>query len=159
MQLQLEALGLRVRPDAFTATKMTYGFWDVPAESRALYTHPGAGRVFIYYTDDNPVYGFPINESGTQFKAAVHVSPHAVDPDDVTPEPEQDLISQGKQFLRRFCKGTGVGEKEEGNAYGNCLYTIPRPDHDGSTFSVVDALPNDNRVVVVGALHGQGFKM
>jgi sarcosine oxidase len=166
---QLTAMGLRVREDAFAVTKMTYGFWNVPEQARPAFTHPGPGRVFIYYAHDmrETVYGFPINETAGRFKAAVHQSPHVVpDPYSVSARPEPDLIDGCRAFLARFCRGHGVGESTTtsgggggGNTYGNCLYTVPAPDADGQTFCVADLHPADPRIVVIGALHGQGFKM
>ena len=116
------------RAEDFSASRCPVTLWEF-APNRTFYTLP---------------------DMGDGVKAAVHYEGQSVDPDrvDRTSRPEED--AQATDLLRRFMP-RAAGRLRESQV---CLYTNTPDLH-----FVIDAHPrHPNRVVVVSACSGHGFK-
>jgi sarcosine oxidase len=104
--------------------------------------------VFLWETPNGDIfYGFPRDESG--LKMARHHRGELTSPSLVN----RELMREDEELLRGFlsrCMPDGNGPLLE---YAICMYTNT-PDWN----FVLDRLPNDDRVVVVSACSGHGFK-
>ncbi len=126
--------------------------------TRQVYCHfEPRGPVAEFGVDQFPVwidfatyfYGFPHDGESPGVKVAQHVPGAPTDPDRV----DHQLHEADRAPLRQYCAGR-LPELSERVAFEKvCLYTMT-PDSD----FVVDHLPGEPRVTVVGGLSGHGFK-
>lgn len=94
-------------------------------------------------------YGFPEHADHPGAKLALHVPGPALDPDSPNREPGEAENEVLRQYAARRLPGLGP----EVTHSKVCLYTMS-PDHD----FIIDRLPGEPRVVLVGGLSGHGFK-
>ncbi|XP_037050911.1 probable sarcosine oxidase [Bradysia coprophila] len=125
----------------------TVAYW--PVDNPSVYSST-VFPVFINYSDDAFVYGFPAHEFPNMIKCCAHFGPD-VDPDsrDFLPGMD-DLNNIVAPFIKRTFQGvTAVPEKVE-----SCMYTWT-PDED----FVIDELPVLPGIFVGCGFSGHGFKL
>jgi sarcosine oxidase len=114
---------------------------------------PGRFPVFIWMHGDQEedyFYGFPIAERGIDLKVATETYAREVDPDDVdrTVSANEPAAMYAQHVAGRLRTVTGRATRSAA-----CLYTVT-PDAG----FIVDTLPDQDRVLVVSACSGHGFK-
>lgn len=125
----------------------TVAYW--PVDNPSVYAST-VFPVFINYSDDAFVYGFPAHEFPNMIKCCAHFGPD-VDPDrrDFLPGMD-DLNNIVAPFIKRTLQGvTAVPEKTD-----SCMYTWT-PDED----FIIDELPGLAGVFVGCGFSGHGFKL
>ncbi|KAG4077284.1 hypothetical protein HA402_009913 [Bradysia odoriphaga] len=125
----------------------TVAYW--PVDNPSVYSST-VFPVFINYSDDALVYGFPAHEFPNMIKCCAHFGPD-VDPDsrDFLPGMD-DLNNIVAPFIKRTFQGvTAVPKKSE-----SCMYTMT-PDED----FIIDELPGLPGVFVGCGFSGHGFKL
>ena len=119
----------------------------LPVRTPELFA-PSRFPVFIRQQRDGPaVYGLP-SLDGATVKLAVHHDGDAVDPDDVPRVSDDDVAP-----LLRFARERMHGVEPHVVRAAVCLYTNTPDEH-----FVVGALPDCERITVVSACSGHGFK-
>lgn len=128
-----------------TVTRQTYCHFEpeVPA------TEFGADRFPVWIDFATDFYGFPSDGQLFGVKVALHETGIPSDPDQV----DRELHDSDRDPLRRYCAQHLPGLSPRVAFEKVCLYTMT-PDHD----FVVDHLPGEPRVTLVGGLSGHGFK-
>ena len=136
----LAGLGVSL-PLTTTLEQVTYFAPDRPTDFA-----PGRLPLWIWM-DDPSYYGFPCYGEAT-VKAAEDCGGPAVDPDDRTWDPDDDMLRRLSSFLRWLLPGSGPAVRSV-----RCQYTLT-PDRD----FVIAPVPGHPRVVVgLGAAHGFKF--
>ncbi|HVG63629.1 MAG TPA: N-methyl-L-tryptophan oxidase [Hyalangium sp.] len=135
----------RFVPLPFTVTRQTYCHFepDVPVEEY------GADRFPVWIDFATNFYGFPHDGRAPGVKVAWHETGLPTDPDRV----DRELHESDREPLRRYCAQHLPGLSPRVRFEKVCLYTMS-PDKD----FVVDHLPGEPRVTLVGGLSGHGFK-
>lgn len=125
----------------------TVAYW--PVDNPSLYAST-VFPVFINYSDDAFIYGFPAHELPNMIKCCAHFGPE-VDPDSRSFLPElDDLKDTVAPFIKRTFHGVSyVPEKTE-----SCMYTWT-PDED----FIIDELPVNPRIFIGCGFSGHGFKL
>lgn len=153
-------------PETFDRVVITAGPWTgrllEPYQSlpltvtRQQYAHfavregrfdPGAFPVWIDFR--SLFYGFPEHQDAPGAKVALHRPGPILDPDSPDREPREAENDRLREYLVRRLpglSGTVTFSKV-------CLYTMT-PDED----FILDRLPQDGRIILVGGLSGHGFK-
>jgi sarcosine oxidase len=128
-----------------TVTRQVYCHFepDVPLEGFAAERFP----VWIDFATN--FYGFPYDGQAPGVKVAWHEPGTPVDPDRV----DREIHEADRAPLRRACAEHLPGLSPRVALEKVCLYTMT-PDKD----FVVDRLPGEPRVTLVGGLSGHGFK-
>lgn len=134
-----------VGPLPFTVTRQVYCHFE-PTEPLARFS---AERFPVWIDFGTNFYGFPLDEHLPGVKVALHepgppTEPHRVD---------REIHESDREPLRQACAAHLPGLSPRVAFEKVCLYTMT-PDHD----FVVDRLPGEPRVTVVGGLSGHGFK-
>lgn len=121
----------------------TVAYW--PVDDPSVYAST-VFPVFINYSEDAFIYGFPAHEFPNMIKCCVHFGPN-VDPDNRNFQPGLvDLKNTVAPFIKRTFQGvTDVPEKTE-----SCMYTWT-PDED----FIIDELPAFPAIYI----GGHGFKL
>ena len=167
--LELDGATLRTTGATYTADRIvvSVGSWlpellpslaetFTPARQPLLWLQPrepalfGPDRFPIFVWEWQPgwaFYGFP--DVGDGFKAAVHHHGEATTPDTVDRGLRDEDEEAIRGLVRRFFPA-GDGELREAAV---CLYTNTPDEH-----FVIDALPEDERVIVASPCSGHGFK-
>ncbi|HYO52472.1 N-methyl-L-tryptophan oxidase [Archangium sp.] len=129
----------------FTVTRQVYCHFepDVPREDF------GAERFPVWIDFATYFYGFPHDGQTPGVKLALHQPGTPTDPDRV----DRELHEKDREPLRRYRAGRLPGLSPRVALEKVCLYTMT-PDTD----FVVDSLPGEPRITVVGGLSGHGFK-
>jgi sarcosine oxidase len=132
-------------PLPFTVTRQVYCHFE-PSESLAEFS---AERFPVWIDFGTNFYGFPHDGHLPGVKVALHepglpTEPHRVD---------REIHDSDREPLRRACAEHLPGLSPRVALEKVCLYTMT-PDHD----FVVDRLPGEPRVTVIGGLSGHGFK-
>lgn len=125
----------------------TVAYW--PVENPSVYSST-VFPVFINYSDDAFVYGFPAHEFPNMIKCCAHFGPD-VDPDsrDFLPG-MNDLNEIVAPFIKRTLQGVStIPEKTD-----SCMYTWT-PDED----FIIDELPGLPGIFVGCGFSGHGFKL
>lgn len=135
----------RFVPLPFTITRQPYCHFepDVPVEEF------GVGRFPVWIDFATNFYGFPHDGRTPGVKVAWHETGLPTDPDRV----DRELHESDREPLRRYCAQHLPGLSPRVRFEKVCLYTMS-PDKD----FVVDQLPGEPRVTLVGGLSGHGFK-
>jgi monomeric sarcosine oxidase len=129
----------------FTVTRQTYCHF----EPHVPVAEFGADRFPVWIDFATNFYGFPYDGRTPGVKVAWHETGIATDPDRV----DRGLQDTDRQPLRRYCAGHLPSLSPRIRYEKVCLYTMS-PDKD----FVVDHLPGEPRVSLVGGLSGHGFK-
>jgi sarcosine oxidase len=114
---------------------------------------PGRFPVFIWMHGEGEsdyFYGFPVVGGTTDLKAATETYDEAVDPDTVN---RTVADGEAESMFRQHVAGRLRDLAGRATRSAVCLYTVT-PDAG----FVVDALPGQDRVLVVSACSGHGFK-
>ncbi len=129
----------------FTVTRQTYCHFEpeVPVEEFAAERFP----VWIDFATN--FYGFPHDGHTPGVKVAWHETGVPTEPDRV----DRELHESDREPLRRYRAEHLPGLSPRVAFEKVCLYTMT-PDQD----FVVDVLPGEPRVTLVGGLSGHGFK-
>jgi sarcosine oxidase len=127
-----------------TVTRQQYAHFAVT--DRALY---GPGRFPVWIDFGTLFYGFPEHDAIPGIKAALHAAGTPHDPD----SPDREPSDADNQALREYLRRRIPGASGAVTFSKVCLYTMT-PDED----FIVDRLPGEPRMVVVGGLSGHGFK-
>ncbi|MFL5346126.1 MAG: N-methyl-L-tryptophan oxidase [Hyalangium sp.] len=129
----------------FTVTRQTYCHFEpeLPA------TEFGVDRFPVWIDFATNFYGFPNDGRLSGVKVAWHETGTPTDPEQV----DRELHDFDREPLRRYCAEHLPGLSPCVAFEKVCLYTMT-PDHD----FVVDHLPGEPRVTLVGGLSGHGFK-
>lgn len=129
------------------AVQTTVAYWTV--ENPPIYSST-VFPVFINYSQDAFIYGFPAHEFPNMIKCCAHFGPD-VDPDKRDFLPEIDALKNTvAPFIERTFQGvTAVPEKTE-----SCMYTWT-PDED----FIIDELPGYAGIFVGCGFSGHGFKL
>ncbi|HYH96649.1 N-methyl-L-tryptophan oxidase [Hyalangium sp.] len=135
----------RFVPLPFTVTRQTYCHFE-PEVSAAEF---GAEQFPVWIDFATNFYGFPYDGQAPGVKVAWHETGAPTDPDRV----EREFHESDREPLRRYCAQHLPGLSPRVAFEKVCLYTMS-PDHD----FVVDHLPGEPRVTLVGGLSGHGFK-
>lgn len=125
----------------------TVAYW--PVDDPSVYSST-VFPVFINYSEDAFIYGFPAHEFPNMIKCCAHFGPD-VDPDkrDFLPG-IVDLKKTVAPFIERTFEGvTAVPEKTE-----SCMYTWT-PDED----FIIDELPGYSGIFIGCGFSGHGFKL
>ncbi|KFE64836.1 N-methyl-L-tryptophan oxidase [Hyalangium minutum] len=132
-------------PLPFTVTRQTYCHFEpeVPGAEFGVERFP----VWIDFATD--FYGFPHDGQAAGVKVAWHQTGTPTDPDRV----DRELHEADREPLRRYRAQHLPGLSPHVAFEKVCLYTMT-PDKD----FVVDHLPGEPRVTLVGGLSGHGFK-
>jgi sarcosine oxidase len=131
----------------FTVTRQTYCHFEPRA--RTPVAEFGADRFPVWIDFATNFYGFPHDGQTQGVKVAWHELGLPTDPDHV----DRQLHESDREPLRRYCT-EHLPELSEQVAFEKvCLYTVS-PDKD----FVVDHLPGEPRVTIIGGLSGHGFK-
>lgn len=125
----------------------TVAYW--PVDDPTVYAST-VFPVFINYSEDAFIYGFPAHEFPNMIKCCAHYGPD-VDPDTRTFLPElHDLKATVAPFIERTFRGVkAVPEKTE-----SCMYTWT-PDED----FIIDELPGHQGILIGCGFSGHGFKL
>lgn len=129
----------------FTVTRQTYCHFE-PEVPVADF---GADRFPVWIDFATNFYGFPHDGRTPGIKVAWHETGAPTDPDWV----DRALHEADREPLRRYCAQHLPGLSPRVAFEKVCLYTMS-PDKD----FVVDHLPGEPRVTLVGGLSGHGFK-
>lgn len=129
------------------AIQTTVAYW--PVENPSVYAS-AVFPVFINYSQDAFIYGFPAHEFPNMIKCCAHFGPD-VDPDSRDFLPGiVDLKATVAPFIKRTFEGVAaVPEKTE-----SCMYTWT-PDED----FIIDELPGYAGIFVGCGFSGHGFKL
>ncbi|KAJ6643910.1 putative sarcosine oxidase [Pseudolycoriella hygida] len=129
------------------AVQTTVAYWRV--DNPSLYSST-VFPVFINYSDESLVYGFPAHEFPNLIKCCAHFGPD-IDPDirDFLPG-VADLQKTVAPFLKKTFQGVEpVTEKTE-----SCVYTWT-PDED----FIIDEVPGHEGIFIGCGFSGHGFKL
>ncbi|QRO01585.1 N-methyl-L-tryptophan oxidase [Archangium violaceum] len=129
----------------FTVTRQVYCHFEPEAPLADF----GAERFPVWIDLATNFYGFPHDGQSPGVKVAWHMPGTPTDPDQV----DWTLHEEDREPLRRYCAGHLPGLSSRTAYEKVCLYTMT-PDSD----FVVDHLPGEPRVTLVGGLSGHGFK-
>jgi sarcosine oxidase len=135
----------RFVPLPFTVTRQTYCHFEPEAPVAGF----GAERFPVWIDFATNFYGFPHDGRTSGVKVAWHETGTPTDPDRV----DRELHEADREPLRRYCAQHLPGLSPRVAFEKVCLYTMT-PDKD----FIVDHLPGEPRVTVVGGLSGHGFK-
>jgi sarcosine oxidase len=129
----------------FTVTRQTYCHFEPEVPAAEF----GAERFPVWIDFATNFYGFPHDGRTPGVKVAWHEKGAPTDPDRV----DRELHEADREPLRRYSAQHLPGLSSRVAFEKVCLYTMT-PDHD----FVVDHLPGEPRVTLVGGLSGHGFK-
>lgn len=133
-------------PLPFTVTRQVYCHFEPTAPLEDF----GAGRLPVWIDFATNFYGFPQDGEAPGVKVAWHQPGTPTLPDAV----DRDIRdADDREPLRQACAAHLPGLSPRVVLERVCLYTMT-PDHD----FVVDTLPGEPRVTVLGGLSGHGFK-
>jgi monomeric sarcosine oxidase len=135
----------RFVPLPFTVTRQAYCHF----EPHVPVAEFGADRFPVWIDFATDFYGFPYDGRTPGVKVAWHETGLATDPDRV----DRGIQDTDRQPLRRYCAAHLPSLSPRIRYEKVCLYTMS-PDKD----FVVDHLPGEPRVSLVGGLSGHGFK-
>src|SRR5271157_362391 len=123
-----------------------------PLDNEAAF-HPGSTPAYIWMHGAQPedyFYGFPAQPGSGEVKVASEQYGQACDPDTFDREVPQ---SESAAMFAEHIAGRLRGARAAPARAAACLYTVTQ----GSAF-VIDRHPEDDRIVVVSACSGHGFK-
>jgi sarcosine oxidase len=129
----------------FTVTRQTYCHFEPEVPAAEF----GAERFPVWIDFATNFYGFPYDGQAPGVKVAWHETGAPTDPDRV----DRELHESDREPLRRYRAQHLPGLSPRVALEKVCLYTMS-PDKD----FVVDHLPGEPRVTLVGGLSGHGFK-
>lgn len=132
-------------PLPFTVTRQTYCHFEPKGPPEEF----GAGRFPVWIDFATNFYGFPDDGQTPGVKVAWHETGLPTEPERV----ERELHEADRGPLRRYCEAHLPGLSPRVAFEKVCLYTNT-PDKD----FVVDHLPGEPRLTLVGGLSGHGFK-
>jgi len=135
----------RFVPLPFTVTRQVYCHFEPEAPLADF----GAERFPVWIDFGTNFYGFPHDGQAPGVKVALHQPGTPVDPDHV----DRELHEADREPLRHYRAEHLPGLSPRVAFEKVCLYTMT-PDTD----FVVDHLPGEPRVTLVGGLSGHGFK-
>lgn len=121
--------------------------WFTPRSEAQLFTPAHCPIAMIEYEPDRFFYTLP--DSGSGLKAAIHHEGARVDPETVAREVSDRERARVLELLRRFLPRAAGAHRSS----ATCLYTNTPDGH----FFIAPQLP-DERVIVVSACSGHGFK-
>lgn len=129
----------------FQVTRQVYCHFEPQGQGAEF----GAERFPVWIDFATNFYGFPSDGRLPGVKVAWHETGEPVEPERV----DREVRESDREPLRRYCTGHLPGLSPRVVFEKVCLYTMS-PDKD----FVVDRLPGEPRVVLVGGLSGHGFK-
>lgn len=129
----------------FTVTRQTYCHFEPEVPAAEF----GADRFPVWIDFATNFYGFPFDGQTPGIKVAWHETGSPTDPEKV----DRELHESDREPLRRYSAQHFPGLSPRVAFEKVCLYTMT-PDKD----FVVDHLPGEPRVTLVGGLSGHGFK-
>jgi sarcosine oxidase len=129
----------------FTVTRQTYCHFIARSPEQEF--QPDRFPVWIDFP--SYFYGFPMDGVTPGVKVALHQTGRVTEADTV----DREVHDSDRDPLRRYIAGRIPGLSADIVHEKVCLYTMS-PDSD----FVVDRLPGEPRVTVIGGLSGHGFK-
>jgi monomeric sarcosine oxidase len=135
----------RFVPLPFTVTRQTYCHFEPEVPVQEF----GADQFPVWIDFATNFYGFPFDGRTPGVKVARHEPGLPTDPERV----DREIHESDREPLRRYSAGHLPGLSSRVTFEKVCLYTMS-PDKD----FVVDHLPGEPRVTLVGGLSGHGFK-
>lgn len=131
----------------FKVTRQVYCHFEPQAQVPV--TDFGAERLPVWIDFATDFYGFPHDGQAPGVKVAWHHFGTPTDPDHV----DRQIHESDREPIRRYCAEHLPELSPRVTLEKVCLYTVS-PDKD----FVVDQLPGEPRVTLVGGLSGHGFK-